>query len=426
MAKRPQIRNGKKYSNEKKPVDNKTVSKVEQGRISDKCDFSRCNVSKKCGACQYIDISYDKQLEKKQMYMEKLLGKYGKVLPIIDMKSPDYYRNKVHHVFAADRKGNVLDGCYEANSHRVVNIDKCFIEDEKSQEIIATIKSLLKSFKVSIYNEDRGFGLLRHVLIRRGFSTGEIMVVLVISNPIFPSKNNFVKALRKVHPEITTVVLNINDKKTSMVLGERNITIYGPGFIKDKLCGITFKLSPSSFYQVNPVQTEKLYSEVIKFASLTGAETVIDAYCGIGTIGLCAASKVKEVIGIELNADAVRDAKSNAKENGISNAHFYQGDASEFMTKMAKDDVKADVVFMDPPRSGSTEKFMDAIFKLAPERVVYISCGPDTLGRDLEYFVKHKYKVDRIQPVDMFPHSEHVETVVLLNKVTRQGSLKIL
>lgn len=346
--------------------------------------------------------------------METLLSKYNKVEPIIGMDNPCFYRNKVHHVFKMDRKGNVLAGSYEANSHHVVNIDKCIIEDEKSQQIIDTIKGLLKSFKISIYNEDRGYGLLRHVLIRRGFKTGEIMVVLVALNPIFPSKNNFVKALRKVHPEITTVVLNINDRATSMVLGDRNITLFGPGFIIDELCGLKFRISPNSFYQVNPVQTQKLYDTAIDFAELTGKETVIDAYCGIGTIGLSTAHKVQKIIGVELNKDAVRDAKNNAKANGIDNSVFIQDDAGDFMKKMAERGEKADVVFMDPPRSGSTQKFIDAVNKLSPNRVVYISCGPDTLARDLEYFTSLNYVVTRIQPVDMFPFAEHVEVVCSL------------
>mgnify|MGYP000520856220 FL=1 len=201
------------------------------------------------------------------------------------MEDPYYYRNKVHAAFGRDRKGNVISGIYEEKSHRIVSVDDCMIEDKKSQEIIRTIRGMLKSFKIKTYDEDTGYGLLRHVLVRRGFSTGEIMVVLVTVSPIFPSKNNFVKALRKEHPEITTVVLNVNDRQTSMVLGDRNIVLYGPGFIKDRLMGLTFRISPSSFYQVNPVQTEVLYGKAMEFAAMTGKERVIDAYCGTGTIG---------------------------------------------------------------------------------------------------------------------------------------------
>ena len=317
----------------------------------------------------------------------------------------------MHAVFDRDRKGNIISGIYEEGTHRVVPVENCLIEDEKSQEIIRTIRGMLKSFKIRTYDEDTGYGLLRHVLIRRGFSTGEIMVVLVTGSPIFPSKNNFVKALRKAHPEITTVVLNVNDRQTSMVLGEREKPIFGPGFIKDRLCGCMFRISPKSFYQVNPVQTEILYQTAIDYASLTGKETVIDAYCGIGTIGLIAAKKAGKVIGVELNKDAVKDARINAKENKITNAAFYQGDAGRFMVEMAAKGEKADVVFMDPPRAGSDERFLSSVVKLSPKKVIYISCNPETLARDLKYLTKHHYKVEKIQPVDMFPFCDHCETV---------------
>ncbi len=375
-----------------------------------------CKLSKKCGGCQFQGTPYKEQLKKKQKQEEKLLGGFCKVSPIIGMEYPYYYRNKVHAVFDRDRRGKIISGIYEERTHHVIPVENCLIEDRKSQEIIKTIRELLPSFKIKTYDEDTGYGLLRHVLIRRGFSSGEIMVVLVLGSPILPSKNNFVKALRKVHPEITTVVLNVNDKRTSMVLGEKEKPIYGPGFIKDQLCGCTFRISPKSFYQVNPVQTEILYGKAIEYAGLTGKETVIDAYCGIGTIGLIAAKHAKEVIGVELNPDAVCDAKINAKENKINNARFYQGDAGKFMVEMATKNQKADVVFMDPPRSGSDEKFLSSIIKLAPKKVVYVSCGPDTLARDLKYLTKHGYQVEKIQPVDMFVFCDHVETVALLSK----------
>ena len=376
----------------------------------------KCNISKKCGGCQFQGIPYKEQLKKKQKKEQSLLGAYGKVCPIIGMENPYYYRNKVHAVFDRDRKGNIISGIYEEGTHRVVPVENCLIEDEKSQAIIWTIRGMLKSFKIRTYDEDTGYGLLRHVLIRRGFSTGEIMVVLVTGSPIFPSKNNFVKALRKAHPEITTVVLNVNDRQTSMVLGDREKPIFGPGFIKDRLCGCMFRISPKSFYQVNPVQTEILYQTAIDYAGLTGKETVIDAYCGIGTIGLIAAKKASKVIGVELNKDAVKDARINAKENKITNAAFYQGDAGRFMVEMAAKGEKADVVFMDPPRAGSAERFLSSVVKLSPKKVIYISCNPETLARDLKYLTKHHYKVEKIQPVDMFPFCDHVETVCLLGR----------
>ena len=378
--------------------------------------LKKCTVSKKCGSCQYQGISYKEQLAVKQKKMNKFLKKFANVKPIIGMENPFYYRNKVHAVFDRDRKGNIICGTYEAKTHKVVPVEECLIEDKISQEIIRTIRDMLKSFKIKTYDEDTGYGLLRHVLVRRGFSTGEIMVVLVAASPIFPSKNNFVKALRKKYPQITTVVLNVNDKKTSMVLGERDIVLYGKGFIRDNLCGCSFRISPQSFYQVNPVQTEILYKTAIEYAGLGRKETVIDAYCGIGTIGLVAAGKAKNVIGVELNPDAVHDAKINARENKITNTRFYQGDAGEFMEKMAEEGERADVVFMDPPRTGSDKKFMSSVIKLAPSRIVYISCGPESLARDLEYFTEHGYTVRKIQPVDMFSFTDHCENVVLLRR----------
>lgn len=376
---------------------------------------TKCSVSKKCGSCQYQGVPYKEQLAAKQKRMKKLLGKFANVKPIIGMDDPFYYRNKVHAVFDRDKKGNIICGTYEAKTHKVVPIEECMIEDKISQEIIRTIRDMLKSFRIKTYDEDTGYGLLRHVLVRRGFFTDEIMVVIVIGSPIFPSKNNFVKALRKKYPQITTVVLNVNDKKTSMVLGERDIVIYGKGYIRDTLCGCTFRISPQSFYQVNPVQTEILYKTAIEYAGLGRKETVIDAYCGIGTIGLVAAKRAKNVIGVELNPDAVRDARINAKENKITNARFYQGDAGEFMENMAENGEHADVVFMDPPRTGSDKKFMSVI-KLNPSRIVYISCGPETLARDLEYLTKHGYDVRKIQPVDMFSFTDHCENICLLTK----------
>lgn len=377
---------------------------------------TKCSVSKKCGSCQYQGVPYKEQLAAKQKRMKKLLGKFANVKPIIGMDDPFYYRNKVHAVFDRDKKGNIICGTYEAKTHKVVPIEECMIEDKISQEIIRTIRDMLKSFRIKTYDEDTGYGLLRHVLVRRGFFTDEIMVVIVIGSPIFPSKNNFVKALRKKYPQIATVVLNVNDKKTSMVLGERDIVIYGKGYIRDTLCGCTFRISPQSFYQVNPVQTEILYKTAIEYAGLGRKETVIDAYCGIGTIGLVAAKRAKNVIGVELNPDAVRDARINAKENKITNARFYQGDAGEFMENMAENGEHADVVFMDPPRTGSDKKFMSSVIKLNPSRIVYISCGPETLARDLEYLTKHGYDVRKIQPVDMFSFTDHCENICLLTK----------
>lgn len=375
---------------------------------------SRCPYSKKCGGCQMIDIPYDKQLKKKEELLKTLLGSFGKLEPIIGMEHPDHYRNKVHAVFGLDNKKRHVAGVYEAKSHRIVDVESCFLENEKSTEIIRTIKGLLKSFKIRTYDEDSGYGLLRHVLVRTARETGQIMVVLVLAWPILPSKNNFVKALLKVHPEITTVVINVNDRSTTMVLGEKEQVIYGKGYIEDILCGKRFKISPKSFYQVNPVQTEKLYQAAIKFAGLTGKETVLDAYCGIGTIGIIASDSAKRIIGVELNKDAVRDAHANAKLNGIKNIEFYNKDAGQFMIQLAEQQEKIDVIFMDPPRSGSDEAFLKSLLISSPKKVVYISCNPETLARDLKVLTSNGYKVMKMQGCDMFCHTEHVECVIMM------------
>ncbi len=394
------------------------------GRYSDDRDNTKkktnlndgCTYIRGCGGCDYGEESYESELKAKQKKVEALLKDYCKVQPIIGMKKPEHYRNKVHVVFDHDRKGNPISGVYETGSHRVIPIESCHIHNQKADEIIASIRGMLKSFKIKTYDEDSGYGLMRHVLIRTGFASGEIMVVLVLSSPILPSKNNFIKALLNEHPEISTIVINVNDKKTSMVLGDKEQVIYGKGFIEDKLCGKTFRISPKSFYQINPEQTEVLYAKAIEMAGLTGEETVIDAYCGIGTIGIVAADHAKTVIGVELNKDAVKDANVNAKLNEAKNIEFYKNDAGDFMTQMAEQKASADVVFMDPPRTGSNEKFMDALALLKPKRVVYISCNPITLERDLKYLKMKGYKADKAVPVDMFPWTEHVETCVLLTR----------
>lgn len=376
-----------------------------------------CPVYKKCGGCQLLHMDYKKQLNWKREQLAALLKPYGKLEGIIGMEMPEHYRHKVHAVFGRDGKGKVISGVYKEGTHMIVHVENCLLENEKADAIIQTVKELLKSFKIKTYDEDTGYGLLRHVLVRAGYSTGQIMVVLVLGSPILPSKNNFVKALRKVHPEITTVVVNVNDKRTSMVLGEKEQVIYGPGYIEDQLCGMTFKISPKSFYQVNPVQTEVLYKKAIAFAGLSGKEVVLDAYCGTGTIGMLASPQAGSVIGVELNKDAVRDAIAGAKRNKLPNIRFYQADAGDFMERMADGGEKVDVVFMDPPRTGSSEKFLAALVKLKPRKVVYISCNPETLARDLKYLNGKGYRMKTGVGVDMFPFTKHVETVCLMSRV---------
>lgn len=375
---------------------------------------SLCPVAKKCGGCKWINMEYEKQLEEKEKWVKSLLKPFGKLEGIIGMEEPTHYRNKVHAVFGLDRYKKPVSGIYEEGTHRIVPVDSCLIENEKADAIIRSVRDLLKSFKIKVYDEDTGYGLLRHVLIRTGHVTGQIMVVLVLSSPILPGKNNFVKALLKLHPEITTIVVNVNNKRTSMVLGDKEQVIYGKGYIEDVLCGKTFRISPKSFYQVNPVQTEKLYNKALEFAALTGKETLVDAYCGTGTIGIIASDKAGQVIGVELNADAVRDARDNAKRNNVKNIQFYQNDAGKFLVGMAEQDAKVDVVLMDPPRSGSDEAFLGSVVKMGPKKVVYISCNPETLARDLKYLTKHGYKMERAVACDMFPFTNHVESVIMM------------
>ena len=378
---------------------------------------SLCPVAKKCGGCQFVDMPYKEQLKRKQRQAEQLLKAFGKVMPIIGMEEPAHYRNKVHAVFDFQKGRGIVSGIYQEKSHRVVPVEGCLLENEKADAIIRSVRELAKSFKYKAYDEDSGYGLLRHVLIRVGHVTGEIMVVLVLGSPILPSKNHFLKELCKLYPEITTILINVNSKRTSMVLGEKEQVIYGKGYIEDELCGRRFRISAKSFYQVNSIQTETLYQKALSYAALTGRETVVDAYCGIGTIALAAAGQAKKVIGAELNQDAVRDAVTNAKINQIKNADFYLNDAGRFLTQMAEAGEQVDVVFLDPPRSGSTEEFLDALLRINPKRVVYISCEPETLARDLKYLTgKSDYRVQEITPVDMFPFTENIEAVCFLSK----------
>ena len=449
---------GKQTKSEKSSKPAKSSRPAKLNKPAERAD-AVCPYAKKCGGCDYQGMPYEKQLKEKQAYVQKQVGSFCKVLPILGMDEPYHYRNKVHAVFDIEKKrgsrpgvrgngkaangkqgngkkgrlaakpapGGIISGVYKAGTHEVINIDACQIEDELSGAIIRDIRGLLHSFKIKTYDEDTGYGLLRHVLVRRGFHSGEVMVVLVLGSPVLPSKNHFVMALRELHPEISTVIVNVNDKRTSMVLGDKESVIYGKGYIEDTLCGCTFRISPKSFYQVNPVQTELLYGKAIAYAALTGNETVVDAYCGTGTIGIIAAKSAKKVIGVELNRDAVRDAVKNAKCNNVKNIDFYNADAGQFMVEMAeyRADAKTgekngadevDVVFMDPPRAGSDEAFLSSVVTLAPKRVVYVSCNPETLARDLLYLTKHGYRAQECQPVDMFPWTKHVEAVVLLSK----------
>ena len=380
-------------------------------------NMAPCPNFRKCGGCQLQNLPYSEQLLHKQRQLVSLLGEFCHVNDIIGMDDPTHYRNKVCAAFGLDRQRHIISGIYQTGSHSIIPVDECMIEDKIADGIIVDIRNMLRSFKIQAFDERTGTGWLRHVLVRRGFQSGQVMVVLVAVSPIFKLQKPFLKKLTELHPEITTVVLNINDRFGPVVLGSREKVLLGDGYIEDSLLGLCSRISPRSFYQINPVQTEVLYNTAMEYADMTGSEKVIDAYCGIGTIGLVASKRAGEVIGVELNRDAVHDAISNAKRNGIKNVRFFCDDAGEFMLGMAQDGEKAEIVFMDPPRAGSDTAFLSCALTLAPRRIVYVSCNPETLARDLNFLTKRGYRAEKIQPVDMFPHTDHVECVVRLDKM---------
>ncbi|MDO5403791.1 MAG: 23S rRNA (uracil(1939)-C(5))-methyltransferase RlmD [Eubacteriales bacterium] len=375
----------------------------------------QCPYALNCGACSYAGMTYEGELKVKDAQIKKIFEGLCDFPHINGMYRPVYYRNKVHAVVSGNKENPIITGTYEEGTHNVVAVKQCLIEDKQCNDIMDTLRSLFVSFKYKPYDEDTKRGFIRHILMRKGFSTKEIMVVLVTGEVMFPSKNNFIKALLEAHPEITTIVQNVNNMGSSMVLGSRSIVLYGKGYIEDVLCGFRFRISPSSFYQINPAQTEKLYKAAIKMADLTKKDTLIDAYCGIGTIGIAASKSAGQVIGVELNREAVHDAQINAQLNNISNIKFVNEDAGEFLVAYAARH-KADVVIMDPPRSGSTPEFLDSLIKITPSRIVYISCNPETQARDLKVLVKGGYEIKQAAAYDLFPHTSHVESVVLMSR----------
>lgn len=376
----------------------------------------KCPVSDVCGGCQLQGFSYEQQLQQKQQEVEKVFGKLIKAKPILGADDPCYYRNKAQISFGYDYKKRIIAGNYVESTHTIVPVTECMITNKKANAIFNTIIQLVRSFKLTAFDEQAMQGLMRHVMVRTSHDGEEVMVVLVTGTPVFPKKKGFMEALLKRHPEITTIVQNVNNRRTSMILGQKNIIWYGHGYISDELCGCTFRLSPQSFYQINHDQTEKLYRTAIEAAQLRGDEVLLDAYCGIGTIGIVASGSCKEVIGVELNRSAVSDAVKNARYNEVKNISFYCEDAGQYMQKMAAKNQHVDVVIMDPPRSGSDNKFLSSVVKLQPEKVVYVSCNIHTQIRDVNYLLKKGYRIESLQPVDMFPFTTHVETVVLLSR----------
>ena len=369
-----------------------------------------------CGGCPLLGVPYAEQLAQKQARLQTLLGRFAPVAPVCGMAEPWHYRNKAIASFAM-RRGKLVCGLYAEGTHRVLPGCDCLLQQEVLNRTLEAVLTAARACRWTAYDEDRGTGLLRHVVLRAA-QDGKVLVTLVTPGPELPGSRNFCGALRKAAPWVVSVVHNINPTATSAVLGNREKVLYGPGSVLDTLCGLRFAISSRSFYQVNHAQTEVLYSKALALADLTGRETVLDAYCGIGTIGLCAAPRAGRVIGVERNPAAARDAAANAHRNGLRNAVFQCGDATAWMKTAARQGLRPDVVFLDPPRAGSTPECIAAVAHMAPRRVVYVSCDPGTLARDVALFAKQGYKAERFEPVDLFPHTDHVETIVLLQRET--------
>ena len=376
-----------------------------------------CSLEKRgCGGCPMLSLPYDEQLRRKQARLEELLGEFGPVAPILGMERPWHYRNKVISSFAWGPGKALVSGIYAQGTHRVVPVEQCLLHREELDQAVAAVRQAAREFRYQPFDENRRTGLIRHVLCRHSLTTGEVLAVLVTASPVLPGARAFAARVRELCPAVATLAQNVNPRPGSAVLGDREKILYGRGYIEDVLCGVKFRISPSSFYQINPVQTEVLYSAAISAAKLTGKERVLDAYCGVGTIGLSAAAHAGSVVGVELNRSAAACAVDNARANHIPNARFRCGDAAAFLDGMAARGERLDVVFLDPPRAGSTPVFLDSLCRVSPPRVVYISCNPETQRRDLDYLVRRGWKVESIQGVDMFPHTEHIETVVALTR----------
>ncbi len=376
-----------------------------------------CPVYKKCGACQ-LDVAYPRQLNYKMRLMHETLGRFGKIEKIIGMDEPTHYRCKVSVAFGYT-KNHVITGVWQSSSGKIAQIEECALEDKRSYKIIKAIRMLLPKFKLRTYDEVTREGFLRFVTIRIGKQSGEILVALGTSKGKFPQLKDFTKALVELCPEITTIVRCVSVGKLNLLLGEDESVLFGDGYITDKLCGFDFRISARSFFQINPTQTEKLYSTAVKMAGLTGSESVLDAYCGVGTIGIVASKNAKNVISVELNGDAVENARDNVKINQLKNIKVFKGDAGDFMTNMAMRGEHLDVVFTDPPRTGCSREFISSLLTLSPEKIVYISCNPETQARDLRAILRGGYIVKKIQALDMFPYTRHIESVVLLQKVKK-------
>ena len=375
----------------------------------------KCKICTSCGGCQYQQLDYKAQLRYKTKRVKEALTRIAHVnqdvLPCLGADHPYNYRNKIQVPFVKDRNGVVKFGFYKENSHIIMPIKECAIEDKKAAPILWDIKLLLEEMNIPVYNEDSGKGILRYVLIRTSYHYDELMVVLVTTSMNFPGQRNFVNELVNRHPEITTIVENVNSRRTNVILGEKEKVLYGPGHIKDDILGLTFEISASSFFQINPEQVEKLYATALNLVNSSKEEVVLDAYSGVGTIGLIAARNAKEVISVEINRSAHKNAVENAKRNNVSNIQFVCDDAGKFISGY---DGNIDVLIMDPPRSGSDETFLLTVMSKKIKKIIYVSCNPETLARDIAY-LSPLYEVKYVQPVDMFPMTSHCETVVCLS-----------
>lgn len=379
-----------------------------------------CPVYADCGGCQLQHLSYAGQLRMKQQQVKDALTRIGhldiEVLPVIGCNNPWNYRNKMQFPAASGAEGKISIGCYAAATHSVIDTGSCMIQKEANNEVLTTVRKWMQRYGISAYDEKTGKGLIRHVMSRVGVHSGEVMAVLITSAYDIPHKKELVEWLTKYVPNLVSVVQNINKKPTNIVMGNKTRVLYGQPTITDSLGALNFNISAQSFFQVNSEQAEKLYNKALEYAALSGNETVVDVYCGTGTISLYLAKHAGKVYGIEIVAPAIDDAKKNAQENNCNNAEFILGDAAEKLPQLLAEGVKPDVVVVDPPRAGCEQKVLKAIADVEPQRIVYVSCNPASLARDLAYLAERGYKAMAAQPVDMFPMTSHVETVVWLSK----------
>ena len=391
-----------------------------------------CDTYNRCGGCCLRHIDYEYTLKIKKNIVENVLRKQGldyiKVNDVLGMKNPYYYRNKLQYPLGLDKANNKVMGVFEERSHNVINTEKCMIQNKLIQSIANDIFTFIKSNNISVYNEKSLKGIIRHIIIRVGIKTNEVMCTLVLNEDKIEKEveEKFVEYITKRYSQIKTIIKNINSRNTNVILGDKNIVLYGNGYIYDDILGYKFKISNMSFYQVNPVQTEVLYLKAIEYASLKGEETIFDLYCGIGTIGICASKKSKKLYGIETIKEAIDDARENAKINNISNAEFFVGDVEKKLPEfIKKNNIKPDVIFIDPPRKGCDKTAIYTILNIVPKKIVYVSCNPSTLARDLKMF-EEKYDIKEITPVDMFPFTSHVECCVLLELKNCRPLLNLL